>query len=272
MADLQLLPPAIRDPRGLVLLSLADQACQFPLDQVGLYDLDHTPVPALAFLAEQFGVMGTKGWILARNDSERRQLIKEAIALCRRKGTPWAVKQALAAVGWPGMVLEERLEAHWALFRVSQAIPDKEVTAADYAFVREVVEAWKPARCVLDAIRFRLEAEQDTLPDGLYYDGGADYDGVYFHEGDIYDALAEIRLGDQSFPLPDGAVDRTVAGKVVVRFTLSADDFNGLTFTTITLFTGAGLEVARIVRHSLEKSPDLVLDTTWTLNYAGAGS
>jgi phage tail P2-like protein len=274
MADPVLLPPSISDERGQVLKELAAQAASIPTQAAALYNIDTTPVPALPFLAEQFGVMGTSGWLLARTDIERRQLIKDAIAICRRKGTPWAIKAALAAVGWPGMVIEERLPGHWAKFAVSQAIPGKAVTGADLTLLRQTIETWKPARCVLDSIRFRLESEQASLPDGLFYNGAASYDGSFYCEGNYYDALETLGFGhdgiDHFLTLQEGAVDRSTAGRVVVRFGFASGDFNGLTINSFALYTGSGLQVAKMTRPSFEKTADLVLDATWILILDGA--
>jgi phage tail P2-like protein len=66
--------------------------------------IDEISDPALLdMLAWQFHV---EGYELAETEQEKRALIKKTIELHRYKGTPWAVKNALSAVGYPATVKE----------------------------------------------------------------------------------------------------------------------------------------------------------------------
>jgi|GEM_PF-753127 len=105
MADLIVkptLPPALAsDPRFSALCDLLwEQHAKLPLDKLLLYLVDTAPEVALLPLAEQFSMTEEVIWPAVSTPDAKRNLIKQAIALHRSKGTPWAVKQALAAHGY----------------------------------------------------------------------------------------------------------------------------------------------------------------------------
>ena len=61
---------------------------------IELVAADHLPL-----LAESRSLMDEDGYGLATNDVARRRLIKQAIKLHRKKGTPYAVKLFLKSIG-----------------------------------------------------------------------------------------------------------------------------------------------------------------------------
>jgi len=100
--DKPALPPALAsDPRFAALCDLLwEQHAKLPLDKLLLYLVDSAPEVALLPLAEQFSMTEEVIWPAVSTPDAKRNLIKQAIALHRSKGTPWAVKQALAAHGY----------------------------------------------------------------------------------------------------------------------------------------------------------------------------
>lgn len=93
-------------------LAVFDKIFATRLDQIDLsvlliYLVDNVHSSALSNLADQFDVLGYKGWYLTTNDDERRTLIKEAIKRKRYAGTPWAVKSALLGVGYTNSEIVE---------------------------------------------------------------------------------------------------------------------------------------------------------------------
>lgn len=98
MADL-LPPPLARDERFGALGQLAGRISDIDLTPVLVYLIDAVDESVLGHLAEQFHIHGDEGWLLAQTGQSRRELIKRSIELHRHKGTPWAVKQLLDAVG-----------------------------------------------------------------------------------------------------------------------------------------------------------------------------
>lgn len=104
MAQLTL-PTSISDDRNRALLDLFERMGELPWDVVLTTNLDQVPADALPHLAWAWSVLD-EGWDLARNDADRRDLLRRAILLHRRKGTPWAVRAGLAAIGLPARVVE----------------------------------------------------------------------------------------------------------------------------------------------------------------------
>ena len=73
-----------------------------------IYLIDTVKAEALPILAEQFDVLGYKGFGLASTEQQQRSVIKKAIELHRYKGTPWSIKEALKSIGYYNAVIQER--------------------------------------------------------------------------------------------------------------------------------------------------------------------
>ena len=101
-----LLPPSLAsDPRFAVLESLTGRISSIDLLPLLVYLVDTVNATALPYLAEQFHLLG-EGWQFARDDDERRRLLKQSIELHRHKGTRWAVEQVLETLGLSGQISE----------------------------------------------------------------------------------------------------------------------------------------------------------------------
>lgn len=87
------------DPRFKALAALSERLSDLDRTVLLVYLVDLVTPEALPHLAEQFHVMGLEGWAAADTEDARRQLIKQSIELHRHKGTPWAMKRALAPLG-----------------------------------------------------------------------------------------------------------------------------------------------------------------------------
>ena len=192
-----------------------------------VYIIDTVPASALQALAEQFDVMGYKGWSLVNNDADRRMLIKKAIELHRYKGTPWAIKEALKSVGYAGAIIQEHVgaiydgqydydseisygAANWAKFSVKLDIgDDKGITADQLTTIVALINEYKNVRSHLitvsfastledsvnvsdDDIEFTIDAgdAEDTMFDVIQFDGSNNYDGAvsYGAFGDIIES------------------------------------------------------------------------------------
>ncbi|VCM19316.1 phage tail protein I [Burkholderia pseudomallei] len=69
-----------------------------------LMDVDRCPAAFLPWLAWSVAV---DGWELAESDDARRALIKGSLALHRRKGTPWAVREIVRRLGFGEIEIQE---------------------------------------------------------------------------------------------------------------------------------------------------------------------
>lgn len=64
------------------------------------------------FLPQLAWSLSVDFWELAATDEQRRDLIHGAIQWHRKRGTPWAIKQSLAAFGYPVLDLIEQADYH----------------------------------------------------------------------------------------------------------------------------------------------------------------
>lgn len=94
------------DPRFGPLAEVTQRLEAIPLHGLLTYLIDTAPAHYLPELGRQFHIAGLEGWQFAATDAERRRLIRESIALHRKKGTPWAVKRALALAGTDSEITE----------------------------------------------------------------------------------------------------------------------------------------------------------------------
>lgn len=181
-----------------------------------VYIIDTVPASALQMLAEQFDVMGYKGWSLVNNDADRRMLIKKAIELHRYKGTPWAIKEALKSGGYAGATIQEHAgasydgqydydgeinhgAANWAKFAVQLDIGnDKGITSDQITTIVALINEYKNVRSHLITVSFAATLEdsvsiddeegeftidsgtaEDTMFDVIQFDGQFNFDGTY---------------------------------------------------------------------------------------------
>lgn len=134
---------------------------------------DYCPSAALPLLAQQYDVLGYKGYELATTDSQKRQLIKNAIALHKTKGTPFAIKNAIISLGFDKVVIREGtgilyngafnfdgthnyVGGNWYDFSVqvfySGAAPD----TPTIALINNLIDVYKNTRSILFALTFTL--------------------------------------------------------------------------------------------------------------------
>lgn len=206
------------DARQSALADLSARLESLPVDKALTHLVDAVDARLLPHLAEQFHVTGLEGWQLAQTEAQRRALLRRAIALHRHKGTPWAIREALKAVGFNDIEIEEGLPFNrydgaiafsgsdvyaawgWAQFRVvADAGDDQPITAEQTARVVETVNAWKPARSHLVDVRHRAStmdyagvSERAHRAGALAHDdrhlwGRHFYDGsLHFNEGVLH--------------------------------------------------------------------------------------
>lgn len=208
----------------------ADRLAALPIDKLLLYLIDEVDAEALPWLAWQFNVAGLRGYRLAPDDAARREVIKTAIELNRYGGTPFAVKDALRRVGFPKSDIREHTgffydavhdygdsssqsygSGTWANFIVIVDLgPDKGISVAQTEFIEALINEWKNARSVLEAIYWQAKIEEDPLEpedelevsvvveledqlgNGLVYNigGGGLYNGVSNYDG--YSEIMEV--------------------------------------------------------------------------------
>jgi hypothetical protein len=103
----ELSPPAsISDLRAQGIYALTARFGKLDLTPLLLYTITFAPDSALGWLAWQFDVADSLFQLIAPG-ADQRQLISQAVPLKRFVGTPYAIKTALASLGWPGAIIQE---------------------------------------------------------------------------------------------------------------------------------------------------------------------
>ena len=116
-----------------------------------------------------------EGWELARTIEDKRRLIKSAIELHRHKGTPYAIKKVLEALGLEGQVkewFEYGGEPYKFKVHVS-SIPSEEL----WEKLVKLINEYKNERSWLDAIGIHSEVK------GALYVGAALKEGKHYRIG-----------------------------------------------------------------------------------------
>ncbi|AHE50086.1 tail fiber protein [Aeromonas hydrophila 4AK4] len=179
-----LLPPSATRLEHLAAATLASTVTPEVITATRFADT--CPVPLLPWLAWARSV---DWWELAESEDQQRALISASFRLHQRKGTPWAIKEALAVLGFGDSTIIERAtgrrydgtlayngnEPHgdpsqWAVYRVILARP---VTTVQANRIRRLLAEMAPARCHLAAL--------DYTQAPITYNGAATYNGNYNH-------------------------------------------------------------------------------------------
>lgn len=181
------------------------------LSAVLMYLVDDAPIDSLFFLAEQFNVLGYRGWILADTEEKKRNLIKKAVELNRYKGTIYGIKTAVNAVGFDYVEVIEHVGVdydgqynndgtitgaggNWATFRVLIGLDSTyPLNVVSIENLRKFIEEYKNTRSHLLNLIFEIsfsdvipeaqefldlgEGSQDYIFDGNYFDGAINADG-----------------------------------------------------------------------------------------------
>src|SRR5277367_4450109 len=183
--------PSINDTRTQALLVLIARLAALDLTTLLVYRIDSVVAGALPFLAWQFDILSPLWQLISPvalgvdaltnidllidvdnliesadalsqelTEVAQRELLESAIALHRFRGTPWAVKQALASLGWTTVSLLEGQTSWggvaypanqgWAVFRVMiDLAAGQGVSIGAASTGTAAVNFYKPARAWL---------------------------------------------------------------------------------------------------------------------------
>lgn len=142
------------------------------------YLVDTVAATVLPYLAEQFDVEGLRGFAIAIDEEQQRDIIKKSIALHKFIGTPWAIREACRTVGFPVIILEESVTEipcgpespeDWARFRVLVAADvARHISEDDSRKLRLFVEFYKNQRSHLVELGYYQPlAERLAMHEGL---------------------------------------------------------------------------------------------------------
>ena len=180
--------------------AVIERVDNFPVDVVMTFMMGILRESALDTMATDLSVNGIGGFAQATTESERRDILFNAIRTRKRIGTPWAVKRAIETLGYStpviiegygnapiiynggnnynGIVYYNGGNNGWAQFVV--ILPEAELiglTSTDIDQLVQYINHYKNARSKLVGIGY-----YDSLSpqyNGLFtYDGGTNYSGL----------------------------------------------------------------------------------------------
>ncbi|WP_303236877.1 phage tail protein I [uncultured Bilophila sp.] len=164
MADDLLQPPLRGDERMEAFDRLIARLSALPVEKPLVDLIDIVTASALPVLGEQLHVMGDEGWNHAKTENDRRALIKKAIELHRRKGTPWAVRTAIdAALGTTETKIEEWFSYDGTpyRFRIIVTLLKGGILAEELAKARAIALETKNVRSHLDGITVSMSQKHE---------------------------------------------------------------------------------------------------------------
>lgn len=266
---------SIRDDRGKAAEVLIARLSDVNQDLVMLQDPDVVPAQALTALAWGWDMLGPL-WAALSTDADRREYLKNVNDLQGKRGTPWAVKEALRILGWPNAQILDNQGAllydgtadfngfwyygtgfgEWYEWGVELDLTDgRGFSAEQYALVKTVAEFFAPVRSRLVRIVLHIEdpdsavgAEPDwTGPTELNQVGGSE-DGVTWTKRNLFYA----NVGANSAEL---------------TWRLFGIDGNGLTWDHLGLLLADDSELVDYTRNAIHKASDVELYGTWTVTW-----
>ena len=157
MADALLLPPPLAgDERFQALGQLAARISDMDLSPLLVYLVDTVNASALPNLAEQLHILG-EGWQFARDDDERRRLLKRAIELHRYKGTRWAIQQVLETLALSGQISEWfQYGGQPYYFKINVDLSTRGIDEATFDALVALITEYKNVRSHLELLTLSL--------------------------------------------------------------------------------------------------------------------
>lgn len=192
-----ILPGSIKDERFQAFEAVGARLNALDLAVLAIYDIDNVELSALPHLADQFNVLGLRGWNLASTEAERRALVKEAIILHKTAGTPYAIRRVMALVGYPNAtVIENPALAYdgtwsydgaeyysgvkWFAFIVVLDPTQSQVSGDLITLILALINEWKNSRSQLIDLRI---GDISLFSNLLQYAGNWSYNGLQTYDG-----------------------------------------------------------------------------------------
>lgn len=173
MANLQYADIIIRDPKYTALADLSKRLDTLDTAQIMTTLVDLLGDEFMSLLAEKWSVNGYDGLLMADSAESKRALIKSAVELHRRKGTPWAIRAVLRKLGLGEIEIDEGLKAReyestyvtkipederWAYYAIKLNEP---ITNEQSRSIRKVLRKFCSSTLFISG--FRLQSSADSL-------------------------------------------------------------------------------------------------------------
>ena len=162
----QLIP--INDTNSKAFNELFDRLGTLDLTVLLIYLIDNVEASALSHLGEQFHVMGYEGWIFGLSDTEKRDLIKNAVQIHKYKGTKFAIRKVFESLNIEGQVSEWfEYDGDPFHFKIRILLNDRPYNSTTFKNLKNMVEEYKNIRSVLEEIS--IESQFTMQPNWASY-------------------------------------------------------------------------------------------------------
>lgn len=122
-------------------------------DALLVYLINKVDESALVHLAEQFHIMGNEGWLQAKTEAEKREIIKKAIELHRYKGTKYALVKVLSSLNINGEIQEWfEYEGEPYHFKLNIFLQNYAYNQKVFESLKKMIDEYKNVRSVLEEI------------------------------------------------------------------------------------------------------------------------
>jgi len=157
MGDISLIPESIMSAETIIFNDLLDRLDNIDLSTILVYLIDLVDPSALPHLAQQFSITDKEGWDLATTDSDKRNLIKNAIPLHKLKGKKKGILYALEVLGMQGNIqLWNEYNGDPYHFKVTVTSSSKTYDGTIQGRLVDLINEFKRENSILDELELIL--------------------------------------------------------------------------------------------------------------------
>lgn len=174
---------------------------EIPVETILVYFFDTVPAALLPVLAEQFDLLGVKGWDFATTEADQRALLKNVIRLKRKKGTQWAVEEAIKVAGYTQFDYKENVNNNWGTFRIRLDINTYSIDVTQVTKAVQLVEEYKRKSAWFEGFYFYgLQiVEEVTMDDDLSVSGASHFSDSVTTARQVLRDGSIVRNGTQNY-------------------------------------------------------------------------
>lgn len=155
-----LLPKTIQDLSNLAIEKCAAKAFELDLKPLMVLLIDHVDERLLNLLAEHFHLLDDEGWSLAKDNKEKREILKSSIEIHRLKGTKYAVERVLRLLNIDGKINEWfEYNGRPFNFKVLLNIINGYISEVKIKKLKELINEYKNVRSWMELIELKSTAQ-----------------------------------------------------------------------------------------------------------------
>lgn len=151
----------LNDKSSIAFDELFQRFTELDITPLLVYLIDNSS--ALAHLAEQFHITGKEGWLVSKDENEKRLLIKNSIELHKYKGTKYALNKVLETLNLEGKIVEWfEYSGDPYCFKAEIDLLTRGLSKSIYQDLVDLINEYKNERSHLESFRIYLKATSDV--------------------------------------------------------------------------------------------------------------